>query len=91
MLKENSDMQKFLSGHGIECRVKRIHKGSLKGTWRLYNPDVAWTGTLGTQLMDLGFTDYNGMPFNVYSGNGGRFSVFVRGHDELADLSKSLY
>ena len=77
MLKHNKEMQEYLTSHGIKCQVKRIDKGSLKGTWRLYGKGQRWTVELADDLTALGFKDYDGKPFGEYSGNGGYFSVFV--------------
>jgi len=82
---ENQKMQDFLTANGIDARVKYIAQGSMKGTWRLQNPVMSWTPELQSKLTNLGFVDFNGQPLNEYSGNGGRFSVFVRGHDELLE------
>ncbi len=76
-------MQQFLHDNGIEAVPKRIYDGSLKNTWRLYNPGVRWSVELANQLTALGFASYNGRPLDGFDGNGGMFSVFVRGHEEL--------
>jgi hypothetical protein len=78
MLEYNKRMQDFLAENGIICRVKYIAKGSMKKTWRLYNPKVKWSLALGKQLEDLGFKDYDNKNFTEFSGNGGGFCVFVR-------------
>ncbi len=83
MRPENYRMMAFLKEHGIAARVKRMWEGSLKLTWRLHNPAVRWSQELADKLNALGFRDYNGSPLGAFSGNGGVFSVFVRGHDEL--------
>jgi len=83
MREENKRMQEFLQSHGIKARAKYLDKGSMKHTWRLYNMDKRWTPTLQDKLTSLGFTDFDGRSLNEYSGNGGLFSVFVRGHYEL--------
>ena len=80
---ENSAMQDFLRQNGVDARVKYISSGSMRGTWRLQNPVMSWTPELQAKLTGLGFVDFNGEPLGPNSGNGGRFSVFVRGHDEL--------
>ena len=80
---ENQKMQEFLKSNGIDAKAKYIPNGSLRGTWRLYNPVMKWTPELQNKLANLGFTDFDGRALNPYSGNGGVFSVFVRGHDEL--------
>jgi hypothetical protein len=84
MLPENKRMQAFLATHGIKAVPKRIHAGSLKYTWRLYNDHVQWSELLAEKLNTLGFVGFDGKPLGRFSGNGGMFSVFVRGHDEMA-------
>jgi len=78
MKQENKEMQDFLKSHGIDARVKRIDKGSLRETWRLYNPALKWTPELSKKLTGLGFRDFDGKSFTMFSGNGGIFSVFAR-------------
>jgi len=85
MRDENDRMQQWLRAHGINARVKYIRGGSLKGTWRLYEPMTRWSEELAAKLNGLGFTDFNGRPLGQYSGNAGLFSVFVRGHKEMAE------
>lgn len=80
---ENRRMQEWLAAHGITARAKWLAKGSLKRTWRLYDPSTPWSLALAHKLNALGFRDYNNRPLDVFSGNGGAFSVFVRGHEEL--------
>lgn len=82
-LPENRRMQSFLRAFGIECVPKFIHTGSLKGCWRLYNPSYRWTSEYADLLNDAGFTWIDGRPLTGREGNGGMFSVFVRGHNEL--------
>lgn len=38
---------------------------------------------LHNKLNQLGFTSFDGRPLDKFSGNGGVFSVFVRGHNEF--------
>ncbi len=83
MLEHNRKMQAFLASHGIEVLPKYIPDGSLKGTWRLYNKSVKWSIFLANILNSIGFRDYNGKPLGIYSGNGGIFCIFVRGHEEM--------
>lgn len=85
---ENRLMIEFLRCHGIEARVKYIATGSIAGCWRLYNPNVKWHGNadLIDKLNRLEFRDFDGKPLSNFSGNGGIFSVFVRGHYELLPL-----
>ena len=85
MRPENQRMTEFLKSHGIKARVKYIHKGSVKHTWRLHDAEQTWGDTLIEKLTALGFSDFDGRPLNKYSGNGGHFSIFVRGHYELLE------
>ena len=80
---ENKRMKDLLQTHGINAIPKRIFNGSLKKTWRLYNPDALWNIELANKLNNLGFANYNNKPLDGLDGNGGRFCVFVRGHEEL--------
>ena len=82
---ENIRMMEFLAKHGIKCAVKYIWNGSLRGTWRLYGKDQKWTPELMRKLTDLRFKGFDGRELTEYSGNGGVFSVFVRGHNELLE------
>jgi hypothetical protein len=83
MRPENKRMTEFLANHGIHARVKYIPNGSLRGCWRLYDGVQLWTQSLQDQLNELGFVGFNNKRLWLYSGNGGVFSVFVRGHNEL--------
>lgn len=87
MRPENARMQAFLAYRQIECRVKYIADGSLKGCWRLFNPKMIWSKALAYRLNDMGFVGFDGCALDEYSGNGGVFSVFVRGHNELLQVS----
>ena len=80
MRPENIKMKNYLSFYGIEVMPKFIWTGSLKGTWRLYNSKVSWHDNPGLwdKLTQLGFTNYDGQPFNQYNGNGGMFSLCTR-------------
>lgn len=82
---ENARMRQWLDRQGVDARVKYIWTGSLKGRWRLFNPNVRWTQELADKLNGLGFRDFDGKPLHGFSGNGGVFSVFVRGHEEMLD------
>ncbi len=79
---ENMKMKRFLEQRGIKCTPKYLSEGSMKGCWRLYG-DGRWTSDLVEKLTQLGFVDFDHNPLDEFSGNGGDFSVFVRGHDEL--------
>ncbi len=84
MRPENQRMKAFLASHGIKAMPKYIHEGSLRGLWRLYGaPNEQWTEELRSKLDALGFLDFQGQPLHRFSGNGGLFSVFVMGHNEL--------
>ncbi len=83
MLQHNTAMKEYLHKHGIECTPKRIDKGSLGGTWRLYNSKQKWSPALAEKLTELGFIDFDGRPLNQFSGNGGYFSVYVCGNPHL--------
>ncbi len=92
MRPENKRMTEFLNQNGIEAKVKYIFTGSLKHTWRIYNPDIKWTVAIAEKLESLGFRSYSGGKFHRYEingkiisceGNGGILSIFARGHEEL--------
>lgn len=83
MRPENQRMINFLKAHGLKARVKYLWAGSMKGCWVLYNSDLTWTTELREKLTALGFVDYDNAALHQYSGNGGLFSVCVRGHNEL--------
>ena len=92
MRPENKRMQDFLENHQIsDVTPKYISTGSLKGCWRLCRRVKVqgktiffkWGSTDAEQLNGLGFTDFDGKPLGTYSGNGGSWQVFVRGHQEL--------
>ncbi len=94
---ENQQMKAFLKANGIDAVPQYIKDGSVKGSWRLYglvgkNPDgspiwVKWWDNFELQdkLNGLGFTDLWGNPLSNSTGNGGDFSIFVRGHNELLE------
>jgi hypothetical protein len=84
MRPENKRMKEFLASNGVTAHVKWIPDGSLKNRWRFYNPDQKWTLFLAAQLTSLGFTDFDNKPLGIFSGNGGMFCVFVRGHEDMA-------
>lgn len=77
MLQHNKDMQSYLKRHGIECVPKRLDKGSMRGTWRLYQKGAELHAQDIEKLTELGFLDYDGKPLNWLSGNGGGWCVFV--------------
>lgn len=92
MRPENKRMQAFLKSNGISAVPWYISRGSMRGCWRLYGKngkgfasDVMekWSPELAEKLNDLGFRDYAGQPLGIYSGNGGMFCTFVRGHYEF--------
>lgn len=83
MRPENARMVEYLRAHGITARAKYQWAGSLKKTWRLLNLNQSWSLELGRELEALGFLDFNGKSFTLYSGNAGYFSIFARGHLEM--------
>jgi len=96
MRPENKNMQDFLTDNGIpNVKVKYIWKGSMAGCWRVTGVTNAkkpkcfddkyqkWTPELIEKLTALNFRDFDGQPLGEFSGGGGAFSVFVRGHSEL--------
>ena len=89
MRPENKRMQEFLRKNGVEAKVKYIQDGSLKKTWRLFNRSQLWSDWHIKKLTELGFTDNSNKPFTEFSGNGGMFSVFARGHYELLENESS--
>jgi len=95
---ENQKMKAFLRANGISAMPMYIKDGSLKHTWRLYGTTnkkdengrpiyQKWWGNkpLINKLTALGFKDFEGKELSDISGNGGVFSVFVRGHYEFLD------
>jgi len=70
MLAHNKQMQDFLRHNGIKAIPKRIDKGSLQGTWRLYNLKMSWSLELASKLNGLGFTDFDGKPLDQTAGIG---------------------
>ena len=84
MRPENLKMLAFLRAHYISATPKWIATGSMRGCWRMSNAKSPWTPELVAKLTALGFRDFQGQPLGPFSGNGGRFSVMVRGHEELA-------
>jgi len=88
MREENRRMKAFLKANGIDAEPKFIYTGSLKGTWRLYGKNgpsgyQQWTPELSEKLNALNFWNAHGKPLGRFDGNGGVFSVFVRGHKEF--------
>ena len=89
---ENKRMQEFLRANGIDAVPKYIAHGSLAPSWRLYGENGSkqdgfaryqkWTMELADRLTALGFRGLHG-PLGKFDGNGGVFSVFVRGHYEF--------
>jgi len=94
MRPENKRMRQFLLDNGIDAIPKWISTGSLKKSWRLYGKTglktgdmkkdyQLWTPELAEKLTALGFHGLRGPLDPRFEGNGGLFSVFVRGHEEL--------
>ena len=86
MLQHNKKMQDVLKKYGIECTPKYLFNGSLKKCWRLYNKKSQWTDQLIESLSLLGFKDFSGDVLTKFSGNGGKFSVFVKASPEMTNL-----
>ena len=80
LLPHNQAMKDFLHDNGIECRAKLILKGSLKGIWRLYQPNVDFynNAELQRKLTNLQFKDFDGKEIDKFSGHGGLFAVLLR-------------
>ncbi len=84
MREENKKMTAFLKENGINARVKFIFDGSLKNTWRLYNPKIKWFDNkeLQLKLTGLGFRDFDGKKLCNFSSNGGVLSIFAMNKDK---------
>lgn len=82
MRPENERMRLFLKSNGFTVTPKYLAHGSMRGCWRFYRPG-SWTQTDANALNALGFSGFDGRPLDLFSGNGGLFCVFVRGHNEL--------
>ena len=81
---ENTNMQNFLAANGIKAKAKYIWHGSMKHVWRISDwRNQKWTPELCDKFNALGFLSHDGQPLQRFSGNGGAFQVFVRGHYEL--------
>jgi len=102
MRPENKRMQDFLRENGIDAVAKYFPAGSCKHSWRLYGVTgekdengrpayQKWWGneSLINKMNALGFTDLWHEPLKNSSGNGGVFSVMVRGHYELLECQKN--
>jgi hypothetical protein len=82
---ENRRMKDYLAAQGVEAVPFFIWDGSMKGCWRLSDSEQRWSMALATTLMDFDFVGYDGGPLGEFSGNGGTFCCFVRGHNEFLD------
>lgn len=81
---ENRRMMAFLTAAGYKgIRAMFIRKGSMRGVWRLYLPNVNWSMDEARKLAALGFRDFDDKPLHCHAGNGGAFQVFVLGHNEF--------
>lgn len=89
MRPENKACAEFLKQHGINVKVSYCRSGSMRGSWRLYNPSLPWTEELAAKLNSLGFHGYGGEPLNKYYGNGGVFSASVYGHPEFVTQARA--
>lgn len=86
MRPENKKMVEFLKANGIVASARYNRDGSMRGTWHLWNCAVQWSEELAVKLNLLGFTNSTfGCPLGKYEGNGGMFSVSVRGHNEFVE------
>jgi hypothetical protein len=85
MRTENKNMISFLKQNGINTKVKvrYLWEGSMAGCWQIHSPGQSWTAELCEKFTALGFKDFDFTPLGKFSGNGGMFSVSVRGHNEL--------
>ena len=96
MRPENKRMQEFLKMNGIKAVPMYFAKGSCKHSWRLYgltgekdsNGQPIYQKWWDNQpLIDkmnaLGFTSLFGDKLTHIHGNGGMFSLMVRGHYEF--------
>ena len=89
MKPENKRMKEFLMANGFARVIpKYLASGSLKRCWRLYDKYQKWSLDIAKRLNDLGFMNFTGKPLDIYDGNGGMFSVFVRGHYELLEVGR---
>ena len=93
MRPENQRMQAFLKANGVDAMPKYIKDGSCKHSWRLYGVTgekdangrpvyQKWWGNqpLIDKLNALGFVSLFNEKLTDSHGNGGVFSVLVRGH-----------
>lgn len=88
---ENVKMQEFLRANGFPNAVPwYIDKGSMRGCWRIYSKQGKgfqnmdkWTMEIADKLTALGFKGFDGGTLGQFSGNGGMFHTFVRGHYEF--------
>jgi hypothetical protein len=94
MRTENKTMAEYLAREGQlnGVAVQYITHGSLAGCWRLCMRSkdagkrfATWTEADAERLNRLGFVGFDGNPLHKFSGNGGMWQVFVRGHCELVD------
>ena len=94
MRPENKRMQGFLKANGVDAVPWYISKGSMRGCWRLYGKHGKgfgaesmdkWTPEIAEKLTSLGFRDFDGKQLGQFSGNGGMFCTFVRGHYEFLE------
>lgn len=80
---ENKRMMAFLRHYGIRAKARYTPTGSMKGTWNIWDLETKWEPGIRAMFGALGFMDYDGQPLKEWSGNGGRLSLSVRGHNEL--------
>ena len=83
MRPENQKMVEFLKANGIVATVKYCRSGSMRGCWYLWSKTLKYDDAMREKLTALGFRDFDNRPLSQYSGNGGMFSLQVRGHGEF--------
>ena len=79
MRSENQKMKQYLKENGIDAIPQYIAQGLLKGTWRIYTPNLIWWGNFQLQekLTQLGFKSLDGKTLTQYCALGDTFSAFV--------------
>lgn len=86
MRAQNRRMIDFLATNGIKVKARYLDKGSMKGTWNIWNSVDEWSDGLKKQFTELGFSDWDGEALRSFSSNGpvgSGFFICVRGHNEL--------
>ena len=92
-------MSEYLAREGLlnGVTVKYIIRGSLAGCWRLCMRSnepgrlfESWKEQDASTLNRLGFLGFDGKPLDKFSGNGGMWHVFVRGHYEILKANDNI-